>query len=552
MSGLRSSYLSREAYRLRAQGSTLEQILLRLRAYNESRCDPPLPDEEIIQIAHERIDIEPETTSCRPVGPVGLAHAHAAEPQDLRAPQESITSSYPLAALGPILGAAARRIHQVAQAPAALCGQAVLAAASLAAQAHADVEMDGRRELLCVYALSVGELAERKRHVDHIALTAHREHERATLEQRQQDMLTYRIAREAHGAARRQACRGRDPATIRCALEALGPPPSPPCTAIFLAPAASHDALTRLYAGGQASVGLFHDDARGLHGAPGAADAARIKGAASLARLWDAGEIDAGEAKYFGRRLALHLMLTPELASRVLASEAVMRSGLLARTLPVWLASPAGERPYVEGDLTVDPALVRYHERIRTLLTQAAPGGSELAPGTLTLDAAARQAWIAAHDALEAGQADEGALARVRAWADKAPAHILRIAGVLTLVEDPQARIIRAGAIEQASVLAQHHVDEAARLAAHTSVPVEVRHAEALRDWCHRQGIRQLHSAEALQFGPHSLRTATLFDAAIQVLERKGWALRIPGGCVIDGKRRRRAWSIAGPRQDTA
>jgi hypothetical protein len=535
---------------LKAQGSTLEQILLRLRAYNESRCRPPLPDEEIVQIARER-SADAHAQSGRDEHMVGFTVASVLEPQDLRTPLDHTGASYPVAALGAVLGSAARRIHQVVQVPAALCGQSLLAAASLAAQAVADVEMDGRREPLSVYALSVGELTERKSHVDRIALTAHHERERAQLAQHRQDMQSYEIAREAHEAARRKACRARDPAAIRRALEALGSAPLPPATGIFLAPVASHEALTRLYAAGQASIGLFQDDARGLLAAAHGADEPRAKGAASLARLWDAGEIDpcGGEAKYFGRRLALHLMISPERAQRVLSGADPACPGLLARTLLVWPAAPVGERHYVEADLTVDPALVRYHEHIRALLARAPRSGAELNPEALQLEPSARAAWIAAHDALEASQGDEGSLARMRAWAGRAPAQILRIAGVLTLVEDPQAQLIRAEAIEQARVLVQHHLDEAARIVGRTSVPAEVRNAEALRDWCHKQGIRLLHSAAALQFGPRSVRTAAAFDDAIGLLERKGWAERVQGDCVVDGKRRRRAWHIAAPRQ---
>ncbi|MBF0819946.1 DUF3987 domain-containing protein, partial [Streptococcus acidominimus] len=48
---------------------------------------------------------------------------------------------YPLDALGPILGEAASAIARKVQAPAAIAAQSVLAAASLAVQAHADVRM---------------------------------------------------------------------------------------------------------------------------------------------------------------------------------------------------------------------------------------------------------------------------------------------------------------------------------------------------------------------------------------------------------------------------
>lgn len=554
MTGIRNSYLSREAYRLRAQGSTADQILVRLRAYNETRCDPPLPDEEVIKIACARSDISPARELARFEGIVGIASG-APEPQSLRAPPEA-PQAYPLDALGAILGAAARRIHEVVQAPAALCGQSLLVAASLAAQAHADIEMDGRREPLSLFALSIGDASERKSRVDRIALEVHHEHERLALEQHRQEMLSYEIARDAYDAARRAARKGKkDPAAIRLALETLGPPPTFPRTGIFLCPAASLEALTKLYAGGQASVGLFHDEGSEILGALHGGDEHRLKNAARLCRLWDAGEIDrlrqsSAASKYYGRRLAMHLMVHPQMTQRILSDEAFARQGLLARTLIAWPTSTAGERTYVEGNLTVDPAVRIYHERIRSLLARkppADPASGELAPRPLRLDPHARQGWIAAHDSIEASQAEGEALAGIRAWASKAPSQILRIAGVLTLMENPQAAVIGYQAIQLATTLVQYHLAEATRLQSRTHVPPEIRNAEALRDWCHRQGIRHLHSAEALQFGPHGLRTAAIFDAAIQILERKGWATRIQGGCVIDGKKRRRAWTIAAP-----
>ena len=49
--------------------------------------------------------------------------------------------AFPVDALGDVLGAAARAIHDRVQAPVAICSQSVLAAAALAVQAHADVEL---------------------------------------------------------------------------------------------------------------------------------------------------------------------------------------------------------------------------------------------------------------------------------------------------------------------------------------------------------------------------------------------------------------------------
>ena len=48
---------------------------------------------------------------------------------------------FPVDALGPVLGGAACAVHEHVQSPLAMCGQAVLAAATLAVQGHADVEL---------------------------------------------------------------------------------------------------------------------------------------------------------------------------------------------------------------------------------------------------------------------------------------------------------------------------------------------------------------------------------------------------------------------------
>src|SRR5690625_1220116 len=99
------------------------------------------------------------------------------EPEPLRRPMPP-AAEYPMDALGPILGPAARAIHEAVQAPAAMCGTSVLAAASLAAQGRADVVVDGRREPLTLWAVTIGESGERKSGVDEWALGAHRKQKR--------------------------------------------------------------------------------------------------------------------------------------------------------------------------------------------------------------------------------------------------------------------------------------------------------------------------------------------------------------------------------------
>ena len=65
-----------------------------------------------------------------------------------------------------------------------------------------------------------------------------------------------------------------------------------------------------------------------------------------------------GAAKYFGRRLALHLMMQPVIAETILSDNVLTGQGFLARSLLAWPTSTIGSRQYVEVDLAADPAIL--------------------------------------------------------------------------------------------------------------------------------------------------------------------------------------------------
>lgn len=72
----------------------------------------------------------------------------------------------------------------------------------------------------------------------------------------------------------------------------------------------------------------------------------------------------------------------------------------------------------------------------------------------LTLTAEAFDYWRQLHDTVEQGMASAGPFAQVKAWASKTPEQALRIAGVLSLVENPDARQIEAEKMQRAGELA--------------------------------------------------------------------------------------------------
>src|SRR3989442_3643222 len=74
---------------------------------------------------------------------------------------------FPVDALGDVLAPAAHAIQDRVQAPLAICGQSVLAAATLAVQAHADVELPMRQlRPLTNFYMTIAATGERKSAVD--------------------------------------------------------------------------------------------------------------------------------------------------------------------------------------------------------------------------------------------------------------------------------------------------------------------------------------------------------------------------------------------------
>ena len=90
------------------------------------------------------------------------------DPLPLRGP-EPMSAAYPLAALGQF-SEAAKVITDQVQAPAPVVAQSILAAASLVAQPHIDVEIDGREFPVSLYLITVAVSGERKTATDRIVL----------------------------------------------------------------------------------------------------------------------------------------------------------------------------------------------------------------------------------------------------------------------------------------------------------------------------------------------------------------------------------------------
>jgi hypothetical protein len=93
---------------------------------------------------------------------------------------------------GDVLGAAAQAIHDRVQAPLAICSQSVLAAAALAVQAHADVELPmGHVRPVSDFFVTLAETGARKSASGTEATWPIRKHEQALGETRDAELPNY-------------------------------------------------------------------------------------------------------------------------------------------------------------------------------------------------------------------------------------------------------------------------------------------------------------------------------------------------------------------------
>ena len=112
---------------------------------------------------------------------------------------------FPIEALGPVLSRAAAAISRKVQVPEAIAAQSVLAAAALAAQAHADVMLPyGQTRPLSLFFVTVAASGDRKSTADNEALWPIRKREKKLKEEHERAYREWKIAYAAWNAEKKK------------------------------------------------------------------------------------------------------------------------------------------------------------------------------------------------------------------------------------------------------------------------------------------------------------------------------------------------------------
>jgi Protein of unknown function (DUF3987) len=466
---------------------------------------------------------------------------------------------FPVDALGGILCPAAVAIQDRIRAPLAIAAQSVLATATLAVQAHADVVLpigSGIGKPVSEFFVTIAATGERKTGCDDQAAWPIARREKALRETYDAELTTYQDARLAWERTREAVARDRkrDYQAKLAALEDLGPAPTPPLQALLICDEPTIEGVWRLARDGQPSLGVLTSEGGRFLGGHAMNDDNRLKTAAALSAIWDGQpwrRVRAGEDASIlpGRRLAMHLMLQPGVAGLLFNNPLLADQGLLSRLLTTAPDSAAGTRFYCDEKPETDRNIKRCGAILLGLLETAPPLVSgrrqELAPRPLVLSSQARAQWIRFVDHVERQLTPNGALEPIRGLANKLPEHSARLAAVLTLVRDLDAGAIELAEMQAGIALAEHYSTEALRLCGSSQISADLRLAQTVLDWILTVWVEPVISLpDIYQRGPSGVRDAATAKKTVAILEEHGWLRRIAQGAVVAGQQRRDAWRI--------
>ena len=470
--------------------------------------------------------------------------------------------AFPMQALG-ALRVAAEAVQDHTRAPVAVCAQSVLAAVTLAVQAHYDVVLPSGCDPKPLTALFVSVLdsGERKSAVDRFAVCAAYAVEAGFRDAAQAAAATYADEKEAWDHARAQAKKGNGTtrAKVAEAFREIGLAPVPPAHPMLLVADPTPEALVLHLAGRPwgglftAEGGLFTAEGGLFIGGSAMNDDTRMRTGALLNTLWDGGPIrrlrvGTGATFLPGRRCSAHIMVQPAIASRFFADATLAGIGTLARTLLVAPAGMAGTRLFRDPSSVAAAVLAEYDARLSALMSKPTRAKADdptvLDPVPLTLDLDTRAMWIAFHDAVEGEQREGGELRPIQAFASKMAEHAGRLAAVLTVYADPDALEVGAEAMAGGIALAQHYAAELLRLHGVAGVSPDLDLAARLLAWWQARPDPQCHLAAIYQRGLNAIRDAASARRIVGVLEEHGYVDRLPAGTMLDGAARNEAWEL--------
>jgi len=475
---------------------------------------------------------------------------------------------YPVQHLGDHLSDTVSAIEKIVQVPTALAAGSVLATASLATQGFANVILpigNGTERPLSLFFVTVAQSSDRKTTADDFALRPVREREKELGLEYREAMKVYNNRNEAYQKLKNETLKNKKTYSnlspsdaldeYTADLAQLGDPPERPLLPYLTVQEPTFEGLIKLFQNGHPSIGLFSAEGGQMIAGHGMRDERKIFTASGLCSLWDGQELKRirvldGIYNLPGRRLALHLMIQPRIAAMLFNDRELEDIGFLSRILVAAPESLAGTRIYTEAPPWANSTLDTFKQVILEILRRpclTAEGCKNiLQPRPLPFSSEAKAIWVEFHNEVEKNIGPGGKFEQIKGFSGKLPEQAARIAGILTLIDNLNAREIPVNFMESACHIARYYANETLRIFQIGTTSSELMEAQKLLDWLHKSWEDSMISLpDIYQRGPNSVRDKSTAKHLVKILADHGWLEEIPGGAKIQGRFRSEVWRIA-------
>lgn len=466
----------------------------------------------------------------------------------------------PKEALGPLANAV-QAIAMLTQAPDAIAMQSVLTVASVATQAHVNVQtLHGYAPTSCFF-LTVAQSGERKSACDTLATASIDRFDQERVRKYQLEKREYEAEKLEYQKRRRRPS-SSDFEVIETGYDAENTelPPEPPLFPTIRISDPTIEGLFRQLEHGRPSVAVMTDEGGQFFGGHSMKRENALKTAAGFSKLWDGAPLSRSRASaeptwLCGKRVSLHLMIQPGVAQQVIGDPTMKDQGLLSRVLVAWPSSKIGSRVIQNGIAQQELQdlaklyLEEFHARVSELLQLDLPlhdgTRAELNPRNLDLSGEARGMLESFYNRVEVASGKGGAFEFMSGFAAKAPEMATRIAGIQSVYPDEEAREVSANAMENGIAVMEWYLSEMLRVTDTGRPDQALCDAEAIRVWLRDNWVEEhIDKRTLMKRGPGHLRDGNTLSGCIQKLEEHGWLARGNGKQVIDGTCSKTFWHV--------
>jgi Protein of unknown function (DUF3987) len=483
----------------------------------------------------------------------------AAGPEPLMRPLPP-PEPFPLEALFD-LASAAQAIRDIVQSPIEMCASAVLSSASLAVSAHVNIRLPtGQIRPVSCWFWCIAESGERKTATDNEAFAPQKQHEKTIHAKRKEAMEDY-VTRKAVWETQSKAIdkHHKEPGAAgaeahRKEREQLGAEPEEPLSALIMASDFTFEGLVQCLNFGQPLYGIIGSEGGQFIGGHGMTDEAKLRTITGLSAAWDGEPIKRVRAKetvvLYGRRVGMHLMVQPEVATTALADELLAKQGFMSRILACAPESLIGTRMHKDAPPEAALVLRQYKDRVLNIMEAPYPLApdtrNELKPRDVPFSAEATTLFWGFADEVEKQMARGGEYESVRPFAAKLPEHAARLGATLTAYRDIKFTELSREDFQRGMQIAVYYATEAKRISGANTVssellPAQKLHpAQKLLEWLQHSWPKPIISArEIYTHGPNSIRNRDHAIDLAEVLVEHGWLI-----AVKTGRRDKKVWRI--------